>query len=119
MTRPFKHLAPLAAALLAGCSLAPHYDRPTVAIPPAFKEAPGWTAATPSDAVAKGEWWRLFGDPVLDGLEARVAVSNQNVATYAATYAQARAAVREARSELFPTIDLSGSCTRAVSSQRA
>jgi len=50
---------------------------------------------------------------VLAGLEARVAVSNQNVATYAAAYAEARAAVREARASLFPTVTLSGSATRA------
>jgi hypothetical protein len=28
-----------------------------------------WKLAEPGDAVPKGEWWRLFHDPILDGLE--------------------------------------------------
>ena len=102
-------------SLLSACNLAPAYRRPTAAIPPSFKEAPGWRSAAPADAIAKGEWWRLFDDPTLDALEARVAVNNQNVAAAAAAYAQARATVREVRASLFPQIDLSGSATRAGS----
>jgi len=105
----------IAALLLSGCSLAPHYSRPTATILPSFKEEPGWREAAPADAVAKGQWWLLFNDPVLNDLEARVAVSNQNVAASAAAYRQARAAVREARSQLFPQVDLSASGTRAGS----
>ncbi|PZU11478.1 efflux transporter outer membrane subunit [Sphingomonas sp.] len=100
---------------LAGCSMAPTYRPPAVAGTPAFKEAPGWQPARPADDVAKGEWWKLFADPVLDDLEARVAARNQNVASFAASYAQARAAVREARASLFPSVDLSGQSTRAGS----
>jgi NodT family efflux transporter outer membrane factor (OMF) lipoprotein len=100
---------------LSGCSMAPTYRPPAVASTAAFKEAPGWQPARPADDIAKGEWWRLFNDPVLNDLEARVAVNNQNVAAFAAAYAQARAAVREARSALFPTVDLSAQGTRAGS----
>lgn len=115
--RSGRHLAGGAAllALLAGCSLAPDYRRPAQSIPASFKEEPGWRTAAPADAVAKGSWWLLFGDPVLDELEARVTVSNQNVAAAAAAYAQARAAVREVRAALLPQIDLSGTATRAGS----
>jgi NodT family efflux transporter outer membrane factor (OMF) lipoprotein len=103
------------AALLSGCSFAPTYHRPTAQIPTSFKEAPGWQSAAPADAVAKGQWWLIFNDPVLDSLEARVSVNNQNVAAAAAAYAQARGAVRELRASLFPSIDLSASATRAGS----
>ena len=104
-----------AALALSGCNLAPAYRVPTTFMPAGFKEAPGWRTAAPADAVAKGQWWLLFNDPVLTGLEERVSVNNQNVAAAAAAYAQARAAVREARAQLFPTIDLSGGATRAGS----
>jgi NodT family efflux transporter outer membrane factor (OMF) lipoprotein len=57
----------------------------------------------------------LFNDPVLTGLEARVAVNNQNVAAAAAAYEQARALVREARASLFPTVSLNAGATRAGS----
>lgn len=99
---------------LAGCNLAPAYRPPSLAAPPAaFKEAPGWSVAVPSDAVARGEWWRLFGDPLLDGLEAKVAVTNQNVAAARAAYQAARALVAVQRSALFPTITGSASATQS------
>ncbi|WP_294239420.1 efflux transporter outer membrane subunit [uncultured Sphingomonas sp.] len=108
MTRAVRSVLPLLA--LAGCSMAPDYRPPTtVAIPASFKEAPGWAPATPSDAVARGEWWSLFGDPVLDGLERRVSVTNQNVAAARAAYQAARALVIVQRSSLFPTITGSAS----------
>jgi NodT family efflux transporter outer membrane factor (OMF) lipoprotein len=100
---------------LAGCSFAPPYQRPGTVTPAAFKEAPGWAPATPADAVAKGQWWLLFNDAVLNDLESKVAVNNQNVAAAVAAYDQARAAVREARASLFPTVDLTGSATQAGS----
>ena len=103
----------LAATLLSGCSMAPHYSRPAQPIPASFKEAPGWRAAAPSDEIAKGQWWKLFADPVLDELEARVLVSNQNLAAAAAAYRQARATVSEQRAALLPTVDLSAGATRA------
>lgn len=108
-------LAPLALLLLAGCSMAPAYHRPAIDLTSGFKEAPGWAPAAPADDAAKGQWWRLFQDPVLDGLEAKVAVTNQNVLAAAAAYRQARATVSEARAALFPTVDLSGGATRAGS----
>ena len=110
-----KTASTLSLMLLAGCSMAPRYHVP--ATPPAahFKEAPGWTLGTPADDVAKGQWWKLFGDPTLNDLEARVAINNQNVAASAAAYNQARATVRELRASLFPTVDLTGNATRAGS----
>lgn len=108
MTRAVRSVLPLLA--LAGCSMAPDYRPPaTVAIPASFKEAPGWARATPDDAAARGPWWSLFGDPVLDGLERRVAVTNQNVAAARAAYQAARALVIVQRSSLFPTITGSAS----------
>ncbi len=107
-------IAVAAMSLLAACDLAPDYFRPvTASIPPSFKEAPGWRVAVPSDAVARGEWWTLFDDPVLDALERRVLVSNQNLAAAKAAYDQARAIVREQRATLLPIVDLSGSATRS------
>ncbi|WP_157217501.1 efflux transporter outer membrane subunit [Flavisphingomonas formosensis] len=103
----------LAAMLLSGCSMAPHYSRPAQPIPAGFKEEAGWRTAQPADDIAKGQWWKLFGDPVLDDLEARVLVSNQNLAAAEAAYRQARATVSEQRAALLPTVDLSADATRA------
>jgi len=99
-------------ALIAGCDLVPEYLRPTTAAPPAaFKEDPGWRVAAPADDIARGEWWRLFEDPILDDLQQRVIVSNQTLAAAKAAYDQARALVREQRAAYLPTVNLSAGRT--------
>jgi len=110
-----KRLLPLLAAstLLAGCSMAPAYHVPTsVASPATFKADPGWVVSNPSDAVAKGAWWTLFGDDTLDALEAKVAITNQNIAYYRAAYAQALATVRVDKAALLPTVGVNAGVTR-------
>lgn len=102
---------------LAGCSLAPPYERPSASAPASYKESPTaqatWFPAAPADELDRGPWWNLFGDPVLSGLVDQVDVSNQNVAAAVAQYAQAQALVGEARAALFPSLSLNGSATRA------
>jgi NodT family efflux transporter outer membrane factor (OMF) lipoprotein len=117
-TRQSLTRAMLAAALLAslaGCALAPAYERPTTPAPGAFKELAGWAPAAPADALDRGPWWNLFGDPVLDGLMRQVEVNNQNVAAAVAAYAEARAIVAEQRAALFPTVTLNGGANRSGS----
>ncbi len=107
-------LTPVAfALLLCGCAVGPKYEVPTAVSPAVFKEAEGWTAAAPADALERGPWWTLFNDPILNELAASVEVNNQNVALAAAQYAQARAVVAEQRASLFPVVSLSGSGTRS------
>ncbi|WP_293907432.1 efflux transporter outer membrane subunit [Phenylobacterium sp.] len=113
MTQPRTALALLACAALAGCAVGPNYARPSAPISPAYKEAEGWSPAAPADALDRGDWWTLFGDPGLDGLETRVKVSNQNIAAAEAAYRQARALVSEQRAALFPTVSLTGGGTRS------
>lgn len=112
----FPHL--VAAALLAlqvsGCAVGPDYQRPATQDVSRFKEAEGWVPAAPADALERGPWWSLFGDPVLDQLAARVEVSNQNVAAAVGAYAQARALVREQRASLFPSVTLDGKGNRSA-----
>ena len=116
MIRIARACAWCAVALLAGCSLAPPYERPSAAAPPAFKEAPAadstWFPAAPADELERGPWWELFGDPVLSGLVAQVEVSNQNVAAAVAAYAQAEALVKEQRAALFPALNFDVGATR-------
>ena len=105
----------LAATLLAGCSLAPHYARPAVETPVIWKTEEGWQPARPADGMDRGPWWQAFGDPVLNDLMIRADAHNQTVAQAAATYRQAHAVTREARASLFPTVGLDGSVTHTYS----
>ncbi|WP_374199490.1 efflux transporter outer membrane subunit [Massilia sp. Bi118] len=106
-------IALAAAAALAGCAVGPAYQRPTAPEPAAWKELQGWVPAAPADALERGPWWTLFGDPQLNELAASVEVSNQNVAAAVAAYTQARALVTEQRASLFPSLTLNGSGTRS------
>lgn len=88
--------------------MVPTYQRPAVHIPTEFKEAPaGWHAVAPADDKSRGEWWRTFNDPVLDGLEADATAHNQTVAAAVAAYDGERALLRESRASLWP--EFSGS----------
>lgn len=102
----------LAAAGLAGCSLAPAYHVPVTTVPAAFKEAGPWIAAEPADLAPRGAWWAAYGDPTLDTLERRVDADNPTLAGALGRYDQAAAYLAEARSGLLPTVGLNADVTR-------
>jgi NodT family efflux transporter outer membrane factor (OMF) lipoprotein len=105
-----RSLVPVAVAtLLVGCAIGPNYKRPSAAFTEQYKNP---VATAP---VLPDEWWTLFNDPVLNDLESQVIVNNQNIAEASAAYMQARAVVRQDRSNLLPSIDLSGGATRSIS----
>lgn len=106
--------AGLCVALLSACTLSPDYHRPTLATPTQFKQAEGWTQANPSDAIARGAWWEIYGDTGLNALVEELNRNNQTVAQYAAQYRQAQALVRSSRGALFPSLDLSVGKTRSA-----
>jgi len=106
----------LAFVLLSGCAPKVKYVQPTVDIAPAFRENADWKPAQPADASLRGTWWELFNDPDLNALEQQVDVSNQTLKAAEAQFAQARALVRGARANLFPTVDLAPSASRGQQS---
>src|SRR6185437_9702739 len=107
--------------LLSGCMVGPKYVQPTVPPPPAaYKELPShWTQALPQDQIPKGKWWEVYQDPQLNSLEERIAVSNQNLKVAYQEYMSTRDVVRQARSQLFPTVGVqpSGLRTRQSSNR--
>ena len=103
----------LSIALLPACSIGPDFFRPKAPVPAAYKEMAGWKQAQPRDHELRGNWWEMYGDPVLNDLQSQVSVSNQTLAQAEARYRQARALVAQARSEYFPLVDASASSTRS------
>lgn len=106
-------IALLATAILAGCSLAPDYQRPATALTPAFKEAPEgpvdlqakWKEAAPQAAAEpRGPWWSVFNDRELDALIAAASAGNQNLAAMLARVEQARQLARVENAGLLPQI---------------
>jgi len=110
-------------AMLAGCNVGPRYLPPAITAPPAFKESPtqfkeseGWTVAQPQDAALRGKWWEIYNEPELNALEDQLNIDNQNIRQAFENFMEARALVREARSQYFPTVSVGGSYTRSRSS---
>jgi len=100
-------------ALAAGCAVGPDYKRPEVSVPAAYKEDPRWKLASPGDALPKGPWWESFGDPVLNGLEAQVETSNQNVRQALASYEQAVQTLKADKTGFGPQVGVAGSVQRS------
>ena len=56
---------------------------------PALYKKAGWKIGEPLDAIDRGAWWSVYNDPVLDGLERQIDISNQNVQAAEAAFRQA------------------------------
>ncbi len=104
--------AGLIAVTLAGCSLAPAYAPPPLAVPTAYKDIGPWTPADPADALPRGAWWTAFDDPVLNDLEGRIDAANPSLAAALAVYDQARAFAAEGAAAAYPTVGIAGTATR-------
>jgi NodT family efflux transporter outer membrane factor (OMF) lipoprotein len=109
--------------MLSGCVVGPKYHVPAPQAPAVYKESPtqfneteGWTVAQPSDAKLRGKWWEIFNDPELNALEEQLDINNQNIKQYFENFMEARALVREARSQYFPTLTVVPSVTHSRAS---
>jgi len=101
-------MALAATSLLTGCMVGPKYVKPvtpTYQAPDAYKEAdPNWHPATPTDAAIRGDWWMLFNNTELNGLEAKVEIQNQDLKVYEARFREARAQIGINNASRFPTL---------------
>lgn len=101
------HVGFLGLALLAGCTVGPHYRAPALPTPPAFAEAhPEVAGSDPA------RWWEGLGDPVLSGLIERGLAQNLDLAAAASRVREARLSVRETRAGLFPKVDATAGAER-------
>ena len=103
------------ASLVAGCAVGPRYVQP--APPPAGDGAfvsaqPDTFSPTPPPA----DWWRLYDDPVLDGLVQKALTHNADLQAAAANLARARGALEQSRAGLFPSTQVQASATYGKSS---
>jgi NodT family efflux transporter outer membrane factor (OMF) lipoprotein len=100
-----------------GCHVGPQYVRPAAPLAPEFKEAlpqnfkagDGWKAVQPSDAQLKGEWWTMFNDSQLNGLETQIDPANQTLKQAEANFQASRAAIRFFRAAQAPTVGVAPS----------
>jgi len=108
MNKPGR-IAVLAALAVAGCTVAPKYERPAVELPAA------WAASAPAP-FTDGRWWRIYGEPALDQLVEQAFAANTDLAVAVARVDEARALVREADASFYPQVDANLSRNRSLSS---
>src|SRR5258706_5621406 len=72
-------------------AVGPNYRRPAVPTPGQFadSEMGTWKESTPADQIARGDWWNIYHDPILDGLERQAAANNQDLKAAVARVTQA------------------------------
>jgi outer membrane protein, multidrug efflux system len=93
-----------AALLCGGCTVGPNYKRPTAPVPATWQVQEPWREAEPRDSVPKTEWWALFNDEELNGLEKDLLSANQTLKVSVAHFEQARASAAVQNATLFPTV---------------
>jgi multidrug efflux system outer membrane protein len=113
-----------AAALLAGCSMIPTYERPAAPIATEYPALPASVAqstvnsdsrtfvATPAVAAADIEWQTFFSDPKLKQLIGAALVNNRDLRVAVLNIEQARAQYQIRRADRFPTINAAASGSR-------
>ena len=98
---------------LEGCSMWPAFQKPQSDLPAAWRNAP-------VQPLAIGErWWTLYNDAALDALVAEAFEHNRDLALAVARVDEARAQVRVANAQLFPSIDATAQRDRTRSSEVA
>jgi len=105
----------LCAAVLAGCAVGPDYKRPPPGpLPERWKAGSPWKEGQPRDAEIKQNFWEVFDDAVLSGLELEATTNNPNLRAAFERVEQSRAIARISRADLFPgvTFDPNGNRTR-------
>ncbi|HEX3720518.1 MAG TPA: efflux transporter outer membrane subunit [Verrucomicrobiae bacterium] len=93
------------ALVMAGCAVGPDYHRPSPGpVPAEWKASPPWKEGTPRDAEIKQNFWEIFDDPVLTGLEVEATTNNPNLQAAFERVEEARAVARVTRADLFPGV---------------
>lgn len=105
--------AACAAALLSACAVGPRAPEATLP-PPASGAFIGQDlTAQVSPAEARDDWWRLYDDPVLDGLIGQALAENNELEAAAANLRLVRASLSEARSARLPSTGIGAAAQRA------
>ncbi len=98
----------LVAAAAAGCApVGPNYVRPDLAPPAQYRFA----SEAQAESLADAPWWRVFPDPVLQGLVREAIANTLDIQVAVARVEQARAQAGIAKSFLYPQVDGAASHT--------
>ena len=101
--------AACAMALLSACAVGPGAPEATLPSPASGAFIGQGLTAQVRPAEARSDWWRLYDDPVLDGLVAQALAENNELEAAAANLRLVRASLSEARSARLPSTTVGAS----------
>jgi len=110
--------------LLAGCAaVGPDFRPPPADAPASWQARPGSApdlsgTLAPVAGTLPEAWWRVFGDPTLDALQARAAQASPDLQAAALRFAQSRLQRRMTASQQAPQADLNAQATRQRQSEQ-
>ena len=110
MNIPKLAFASLAALAVSACAVGPDYVAPP---PRSASSGPFLSADRPAftPTPLPADWWRLYNDPVLDGLVADALAANTDLRQALARVERARASLRGARADRLPQSTVSAGAT--------
>lgn len=100
-------------------AVGPDYKQPETATASAYRYVPtdvDWKSAAPSDGAPRGQWWAVFSDATLNGLEDRALAGNQDLGAAAARVEQSFAAAGIARAAYAPLVAIQAAASRSQQS---
>lgn len=125
-------LSAAVSVVIAGCTVGPNYQTPTVQTPEAFGSAKSGRVVTTQKSSEVGassrptttnseladlmKWWQSFDDPTLSSLIERAVANNLDVKQAESRIRQARAQLGINAADFYPTVDATGNVTRQRSS---
>lgn len=98
----------LIAIVLAGCTVGPNYQRPSVQVPSNFRGPAGTSAAATPTSLADLKWWEVFRDEQLQQLIRAGLQRNYDLRDAVAHVEAARANLGITRSNQYPNLTASG-----------
>jgi outer membrane protein, multidrug efflux system len=109
----------VAATVLAGCTLGPDYQRPTLPLPAQHRDAEPPPPGREAFSLADLQWFELFRDESLQALVRTAIQQNYDVRIAVGRILEAQAQLGVTRSFLFPQLDANGTVARDRLSEEA
>ena len=110
---PMALAAAAAAALLAGCSFIPTYERPQPPVPATYAGAAATTDGAAVQPGATVPWQNYFAEPRLQQLIGIALANNRDLRVAMLNIEQARATYQVRRADLYPGVGLAANASRA------
>src|ERR1700722_10422774 len=87
--------------LFAACAVGPHYSRPPLQTPSAYRDESQGT----TNSFAELAWWQVYQDRTLQALIREALTNNYDIRIAAARVEESRALAFQARSQFFPSVE--------------